>query len=97
MSKTVTYFLSISQFFVKNMLECPLFLLLQNKSLLIDLPPRSAGQAFISKIGHHFRTSDDNDLEHVMNTENSLETCPFATFRPPPTFYNLYKLFFFIV
>ena len=70
---------------------------------LIDLPPRSGGQAFISKIGYRssvigrLHTSDDNDLEHVMNTENSLETCPFATFRPTPTFYNLYKLFFCIV
>ena len=44
----------------------------------------------------HLRTSDDNDLEHVMNTDSSLETGPFATFRPPPTFYNLFKLFFYI-
>ena len=44
----------------------------------------------------HLRTSDDNDLEHVMNTESSLETGPFATFRPPPRFYNLFKLFFYI-
>ena len=42
------------------------------------------------------RTSDDNDLEHVMNTECSLETGPFTTFRSPPTFYNLFKLFFYI-
>ena len=42
------------------------------------------------------RTSDDNDLEHVMITESSLETCPFATFRPPPRFYYLFKLFFYI-
>ena len=42
------------------------------------------------------RTSDDNDIEHVINTESSLETDPFATFRPPPTFYNLFKLFFYI-
>ena len=30
------------------------------------------------------RTRDDNDLEHVTNAESSLETGPFATFRPPP-------------
>ena len=42
------------------------------------------------------RTSDETDLEHVMNTDSSLETCPFATFRPPTTFYNLCKLFFYI-
>ena len=38
------------------------------------------------------RTSDDNDLEHVMNTDSSLETGPFATFRPPPTFYNFFYI-----
>ena len=64
---------------------------------IIDLRAKRS-QSFISKFGyrHHLRTSDDNDLEHVMNTDNSLETCPFATFRSPPSFYNLYKLFFYI-
>ena len=70
----------------------------------IDLRVKRS-QSFISKFGYRssvaigrrrLRTSDDNDLEHIMNTENSLETCPFATFRSPPTFYNLYKLFFYI-
>ena len=28
---------------------------------------------------------------YVMNMDSSLETCPFATFRPPTTFYNLFK------
>ena len=46
--------------------------------------------------GHHLRTSDENDLQHVMDTDSSLETCPFATFRPPSTLYNLFKLFFYI-
>ena len=72
--------------------------------VFIDLRAKRS-QSFISKfgyrssvvIGRRLRTSDDNDLEHVMNTDNtSLETCPFATFRSPPTFYNLYKLFFYI-
>ena len=50
-----------------------------------------------SVIGHHsHRTNDDNDLEHVMNTDSSLETCPFASFCHPTTFYNLFKLFFYI-
>ena len=49
-----------------------------------------------SVIGHHLRTSDENNLEHVMNTGSSLESFPFATFRPPTTFYNLFKLFFYI-
>ena len=39
----------------------------------------------LSVIGH-LRTSDDNDLEHVMNTDSSLETGPFGTFRPPQHF-----------
>ena len=74
------------------------------KTALFDLRAKRS-QSFISKfgyrsssvvIGRRLRTSDDNDLEHVMNTDNSLETCPFATFRSPPTFYNLYKLFFYI-
>ena len=43
---------------------------------------------------HNLRTSDDNDLEPVMNTDSSFETCPFASFCPPTTFYNLFKLFF---
>ena len=79
------------------------FLLKVVSHVLIDLRAKRS-QSFISKFGYRsssvvigrLRTSDDNDLEHVMNTENSLETCPFATFRSPPTFYNLYKLFFFI-
>ena len=72
---------------------------------LIDLRAKRS-QSFISKFGYRsssvigrrrrLRTSDDKDLEHVVNTENSLETCPVATFRSPPTFYNLYKLFFYI-
>ena len=50
-----------------------------------------------SVIGPHrrLRTSDDNDLEHVMNTESSLETGPFATFRPPQHFI-IYLNFSFI-
>ena len=47
-------------------------------------------------VGQHLRTSDENDFEHVMNTDSSRETWPFATFRPPTTFYNLFKLFFYI-
>ena len=36
-----------------------------------------------SVIAHHhnnLRTNDEYDLEHVINTDSSLETCPFATF-----------------
>ena len=64
--------------------------------LFIDLRREAESNLSLTKsiIGHHLRISDDNDLEHVMNTDSSLETCPFATFRPPPTFYDLIKLFF---
>ena len=40
-----------------------------------------------SVIAHHYlRTSANNNLEHVINSDSGLETCPFATFRPPPIF-----------
>ena len=54
----------------------------------IDLRREAESNLSLTKsvIGHHLRTGDDNDLEHVMNTDSSLETCPFATFRPPQDF-----------
>ena len=73
------------------------------RCLFIDLRAKRS-QSFISKIGYRsssvigrrrLRTSDDNDLEHVMNTESSLETGPFATFRPPQDFI-IYLNFSFI-
>ena len=56
----------------------------------------SIANLLIGRRRRRLRTSDDNDLEHAMNTDSSLETCPFATFRPPQKFYYFFKLFFYI-
>ena len=39
-----------------------------------------------SVIGHRLCTSDGNDLEHVMNTDSSVESCQFALFVLPQHF-----------
>ena len=77
--------------------HCQNFLICVRSDRNLSFPNSVIGRHRSSVIGRRrLRTSDDNDLEHVMNTENSLETCPVASFRSPPTFYNLYKLFFYI-
>ena len=48
----------------------------------------SFAKSVIAHHNHNLRTSDENDLEHVMNTDNSIKTCPFASFRPTTSFYN---------